>query len=156
MDTAATGLNADFVREAVEMSDRVILQVNAKMPRNHSMDSIVHISEADCIVRCDESMPSFSRGRITEVERKIGENCASLIEDGSTIQVGIGAIPDAVCRALMTKKNLGVHSEMISDGIMELYKAGVITNTEKSNEKRTMTASFAYSVRRNCMILPRQ
>lgn len=136
------GLNADFIREAVEMSDRVIMQVNAEMPRNIGIDSLVHVSEVDRIVRCDEPMPMFPRGKITEVERKIGENCASLVEDGCTIQVGIGAIPDAVCQALMTKKNLGVHSEMISDGIMDLYRAGVITNTEKSNEKRTMTAAF--------------
>ena len=136
------GLNADFIREAVEMSDRVIMQVNAEMPRNIGIDSLVHVSEVDRIVRCDEPMPTFPRGKITEVERKIGENCASLVEDGCTIQVGIGAIPDAVCQALMTKKNLGVHSEMISDGIMDLYRAGVITNTEKSHEKRTMTAAF--------------
>lgn len=136
------GLNADFIREGVETADRVIMQINDRMPRNGGIDSIVHVSEVDRIVRCDEAMPAFPRGEITEVERKIGENCASLIEDGCTIQVGIGSIPDAVCQALMAKKNLGVHSEMISDGIMDLYKAGVITNTEKSRQKRTMLSAF--------------
>lgn len=100
------------------------------------------VSEADRIVRCDEPMPAVPRTEITEIERKIGENCAALVEDGSTIQIGIGSIPDAVCQALMGKKNLGVHSEMISDGIMDLCRAGVITNTQKSNEKRTMVAAF--------------
>ena len=136
------GLNADFIREGVETADRVIMQVNAHMPRNAGIDSLVHVSEADRIVRCDEPMPAVPRTEITEIERKIGENCAALVEDGSTIQIGIGSIPDAVCQALMGKKNLGVHSEMISDGIMDLCRAGVITNTQKSNEKRTMVAAF--------------
>ncbi len=136
------GLNADFIREGVETADRVIMQVNDRMPRNSGRDSLVHIGEVDRIVRCDEPMPVFPRARVTEVEKKIGENCASLVEDGCTVQVGIGAIPDAVCQALMAKKNLGVHSEMISDGIMDLYNAGVVTNTEKSREKRTMSAAF--------------
>ncbi len=118
------GLNADFIREGVETADRVIMQVNAHMPRNAGIDSLVHVSEADRIVRCDEPMPAVPRTEITEIERKIGENCAALVEDGSTIQIGIGSIPDAVCQALMGKKNLGVHSEMISDGIMDLCRAG--------------------------------
>ena len=136
------GLNADFIREAVEAADLVIMQVNAKMPRNGCPDSMVHISEVDRVVRYDDPMPVTPRTIITDVERKIGENCALLVEDGNTIQVGIGSIPDAVCQALMSKKNLGVHSEMISDGIMDLYNAGVITNTEKSSEPNTMVAAF--------------
>lgn len=136
------GLMADFIREGIETADRVLLQVNEKMPRNASMDTVIHVSEADRIVACDEPMPSFPRTKITDIEKKIGENCASLVEDGSTIQIGIGSIPDAVCEALKGKKNLGVHSELISDGIMDLYRSGAITNSEKSREKRTMTAVF--------------
>ena len=72
---------------------------------------------------------------ITSVEKKIGEYCASLINDGSTIQAGIGAIPNAVCKSLLKKKNLRVHSEMIEDGIMELCKAGAITREKASTKK---------------------
>lgn len=136
------GLMADFSREGIETADRVILQVNRNMPRNFSLDTVIHVSEADRIVEYDDPLPVFPRTEITDVERKIGENCATLVEDGSTIQIGIGSIPDAVCEALKGKKNLGVHSELISDGIMDLYKSGAITNLEKSREKRTMVAVF--------------
>ncbi len=137
------GVNADFIQEALEAADRVILQVNSKMPRNVGRDSLVHISKVDKIVEFDEPLPVLPRPVITDVERKIGEYCASLVEDGSTLQIGIGSLPDAICEALMSKKNLGIHSEMIADGVMNLYKAGVITNTEKTNEKGTMLTTFA-------------
>ncbi len=138
----SSGANADFIREAVDAADRVIVQINENVPRSNSMDTLVHISEIDKVVLYNEAMPLTPRPVITDVERTIGSNCAKLVEDGSTIQIGIGSIPDAVCEALADKKNLGVHSEMISDGIMDLYEAGVITNTEKSFGKHTMVAAF--------------
>ncbi len=138
----SSGANADFIREAIESADRIIVQVNENVPRSSSIDTLVHVSEIDKIVLCNEPMPQTPRPVITDIEREIGRNCAKLVEDGSTIQIGIGSIPDAVCEALADKKNLGVHAEMISDGVMDLYKSGAITNSEKSFGKRTMVAAF--------------
>ena len=135
------GLSCDYTKAAAEKARLVIAEMNENMPYVEG-DNKIHISRLDYIIPTNLALPEIPLPKITDVEKAIGRNCASLIEDGSTLQLGIGAIPDAVCQALMTKKNLGVHSEMISDGIMDLYRAGVITNTEKSNEKRTMTAAF--------------
>ena len=136
------GLNADFLPEAIQAAGRIILQINNNMPRSFGPDCTVHISQADAIVEYNEPIPFSKRPDITSVEKKIGEYCASLINDGSTIQVGIGAIPNAVCKSLLKKKNLRVHSEMIEDGIMELCKAGAITREKSIDEKSPVVTAF--------------
>ena len=100
------------------------------MPRTLG-DSFLHLDEIDFIVKRDEEILEIPLPKIGEVEKKIGEYCSSLINDGDTLQLGIGAIPDAVLTFLELKKDLGIHSEMISDGILELIKKGVITNKKK-------------------------
>lgn len=139
----STGTNADFVREGIEAASLVIVQVNDQVPWCGSGDCLVHVNAADCLVEYSEPLPVSPNPEPNEEERMIGEYCASLIHDGDTIQAGIGRIPNAVCRALSGKKDLGVHSEMISDGIMELWKKGVITNRRKSFDPNVMVASFA-------------
>ena len=90
------------------------------------------MEEIDCIVEHDAPIIELPQGKIGEIERAIGENCAKLIHDGDTLQLGIGAIPDAVLLFLKDKKDLGIHSEMFSDGVLELVKEGVITNKKKT------------------------
>ena len=117
------GVSVDYTLKAAKRAKILIAQINIKMPRTLG-DSFLHLDEIDFIVKRDEE--------ILEIPLpKIGEYCSSLINDGDTLQLGIGAIPDAVLTFLELKKDLGIHSEMISDGILELIKKGVITNKKK-------------------------
>lgn len=125
------GVSNDYTKPAAEAAKIVIAELNDKMPRTFG-DSFIHISEIDYIVETSDDIIELKPPKIGEVEKAIGENCAKLIEDGSTLQLGIGAIPDAVLLFLKDKKDLGIHSEMISDGVVELIEAGVITNKAKT------------------------
>ena len=117
------------------------------MPRTHG-DNSIHVSEVDWFVECSYPITQLQPPNITDVERAIGENCASLIEDGSTIQVGIGAIPDAALLFMKDKKDLGIHSEMFSDGVVELVEAGVITNQRKTLHAGKLVATFLMGTQR--------
>ena len=116
------------------------------MPKTNG-ESLIHISKATCIVECDETIYTLPRPEIGEIEKKIGENCAKLIKDGDTLQLGIGAIPDAVLSFLTDKKDLGIHSEMFTDGVVELVKKGVITNKKKKTHTGKMIATFLMGTR---------
>jgi 4-hydroxybutyrate CoA-transferase len=124
------GVSVDYTKAAAEKADIVIAEVNEKMPCTHG--SNIHVSELDYIVESDNDIIELPNPKIGEVEKRIGENVAQLIEDGSTLQLGIGAIPDAVLTFLKDKKDLGIHSEMISDGVVDLVKKGVINNSQKT------------------------
>ena len=141
------GVSNDFTKPAAEHSKIVIAEVNDKMPRTMG-DSFIHISKIDYIVESSHPIIELAPPKIGEVEKKIGENCASLIEDGSTLQLGIGAIPEAVLLCLKDKKDLGIHSEMISDGVVELVEAGVITNTRKTLHPGKIVVSFLMGTKR--------
>lgn len=137
------GVSVDVARSAVKNSKYVIAQVNPQMPRTHG-DSLIHINEINAMVEVNEALPEVNyRDCVTDVEVAIGKNCASLIEDGSTLQLGIGSIPDAVLQQLQTHKDLGIHTEMFSDGIMDLLNSGVITNKFKKKHKRKVVTAFA-------------
>jgi len=118
-------------KAAAETAKTVIAQVNEKMPRVLG-DSFIHVSRVDKIVEVSEDLPELKKKPFTEVERKIGHFIADLIEDGSTLQLGIGGIPDAVLSALKGRRDLGVHTEMVSDGVMEAIEAGTITGAKKT------------------------
>lgn len=135
------GVSVDYTLGAARNSKLVIAQVNSMMPRTGG-DSKLHVSEIDYFVKFDEPIFELKPPTIGEVEKAIGENCAKLINDGDTLQLGIGAIPDAVLLFLKDKKDLGIHSEMISDGVLELVKAGVITNRKKSIHKGKSVVTF--------------
>lgn len=135
------GTSCDYTKPAAEAAKIVIAQVNKKMPRTLG-DGFIHINDIDIIVEHDEQVPELPNPKITDVEMKIGENCAKLINDGDTLQLGIGAIPDAVLKFLTHKKDLGIHSEMISDGVMDLYEKGVITCKKKNLHKGKMVVAF--------------
>lgn len=125
------GVSVDYTKPACESAKIVIAQVNEYMPRTLG-DSFIHVSDMDYIVEYNEPLIELPPAKIGDIEKKIGEHCASLIEDGDTLQLGIGAIPDAVLQFLTHKKNLGIHSEMFSDGVVDLIERGVINNRNKS------------------------
>lgn len=141
------GISVDYDMRAIEASPLVIAQVNENMPRTMG-DSFVHVTDITYFVEDNRPLIELAPPKITDVERKIGENCASLINDGDTLQLGIGSLPDAVLLFLKEKNDLGIHSEMISDGVLELIEAGVITNKKKSLHKDKTVMTFLMGTRR--------
>lgn len=135
------GVSADYTVAAVQEADIVIAQVNENMPKTYG-DTYIHISEVDYFVEITEPLIELIPSKITDIEKKIGENCASLIENGSTLQLGIGSIPDAVLIFLKDKKDLGIHSEMLSDGVIDLIEQGIVNNRCKTLHKGKSIVSF--------------
>jgi acyl-CoA hydrolase len=120
----------------------IIAQVNKQMPRTHG-DGIIHIKDIHALVQVDEALPEvFYSKEITEDSIKIGKYCAELIEDRSCLQMGIGAIPDAVLSCLTNHKDLGIHTEMFSDGIIPLVEKGIITNAYKKKHPGEIVTGF--------------
>lgn len=140
------GISVDIVKAAVERASLVIAQVNKNMPRTHG-DGFIHLKDLDYIVPKDEPLLEYSVKAPTEIVQSIGKYVARIIEDGSTIQVGYGMVPDAVVYNLGEKKHLGVHTELLSDGIVELMKKGVVDNTRKGNNPGKTVATFCMGSR---------
>lgn len=141
------GVSVDCTIAARKRARVVIAEVNKQMPRTLGR-SFVHVSRLDYIVETDRPLPELKPTVPTEVEEAIGRHVASLVEDEATIQLGIGAIPDAVLRCLTNKRNLGVHSEMLSDGIVDLIELGVVTNDAKTILPGKVAVSFVMGTRR--------
>ena len=141
------GVSVDYTKPAAEASDLVIAQVNQNMPRTLG-DSFLHVTQIGCLVEADTPVIELAPPKIGDVERAIGENVASLVRDGDTLQLGIGAIPDAVLLFLKEKNDLGIHTEMFSDGVVELVEAGVITNKAKTLHRGQSVATFLMRTRR--------
>ena len=141
------GVSVDYTKPAAEVSDLVIAQVNQNMPRTLG-DSFLHVTQIGCLVEADTPVIELAPPKIGDVERAIGENVASLVRDGDTLQLGIGAIPDAVLLFLKEKNDLGIHTEMFSDGVVELVEAGVITNKAKTLHRGQSVATFLMGTRR--------
>ena len=137
-----TSLCAIAERELIENADLVIAEVNPNMPVVNG-DTEVHIKDIDAIVEVNTPIPILPRGKITEKDKIIGEYVASLIHDGDTIQLGIGAIPDAIAGALLGKHDLGVHTEMITNSLVDLVEAGVVTGKKKSLHPGKIIGTFA-------------
>lgn len=136
------GTSVDAAWSAVRNAKTVIAQVNPNMPRTLG-DSPIHYSKFDAMVWHEKELPEVDYGgKGNEITQKIGENVAELIEDGSTLQAGIGAIPDAVLNCLGNHKNLGIHTEMFSDGVVPLIESGVINNSQKKILKGKTVTSF--------------
>ena len=135
------GVSVDYTRPAALAAKTVIAEVNEEMPRTLG-DCFIHVSQIDYIVETSLPLIELPRPEISQVEEKIGYHVAQLVEDGSTLQLGIGAIPDAVLLFLKDKKDLGIHTEMFSDGVVELVEAGVITNTAKTLHSGKIIANF--------------
>jgi len=141
------GVSVDYTKRSAEVAPLVIAQINRHMPRTLG-DCFIHVSELDLIVEHDAPLIELPPPKISDVERAIGEHCATLIRDGDCLQLGIGAIPDAVLLFLKDKRDLGIHSEMFSDGVVELVEAGIITNAKKNLHKGTMLATFLMGTKR--------
>lgn len=124
------GVSIEATLAAIDNAKTVIAQVNAQMPRTHG-DGIIHFSEIDLFVECDVPIPTHNLGEPSEVENKIGDYVAGLIEDRSTLQMGIGTIPNAVLSRLTNHKDLGLHTEMFSDGVIDLILNDVINGNYK-------------------------
>ena len=128
-------------KSAAESAKIVVAQVNEKMPRALG-DSFIHASRVSKIVEISKDLPELQPIPFTDVEKKIGTNVASLVEDGSTIQLGIGGIPNAALKAMFDRRDLGVHTEMVSDSIIEAIEAGVVTGSKKTLHTGKIIATF--------------
>ena len=142
------GVSVDVARSAVNNAKHVIACINPNVPRTHG-DGLIHINQFNCMVYCESPLYEARYGdRVGQTEVKIAEHVAGLIEDGSTLQMGIGAIPDAVLRTLANHKDLGMHTEMCSDGVIDLYEKGVINNKCKQIHPNKGVSAFALGTRR--------
>lgn len=140
------GLAVDYTQPAAECAKIVLAQVNHQMPRTGGAK--IHMDELDYVVEQDQPMLTLQPPKFGPVEKAIGENIAQLIPDGATLQMGIGAIPDAVLLFLTNKKDLGIHSEMFSDGVVTLAQNGVITNRKKTINTGKFMATFLMGTKR--------
>jgi acyl-CoA hydrolase len=142
------GVSVDIARSAVNMAKHVIAQVNPNVPRTHG-DGMIHMSKFDAMVYNQDPLPEVDYGAKTgRSELRIGELIAGMIDDGSTLQMGIGTIPDAVLKCLSNHKNLGVHTEMVSDGIIPLFESDVINNSKKRIHPNKTVTGFAVGTRK--------
>ena len=142
------GTSVDVARSAVDHAKIIIAQVNPLMPRTHG-DGMIHISKIDKLVWHEEELLTVDYGaKVTDCELLIGKNVAELIDDRSTLQMGIGTIPDAVLKCLHNHKDLGVHTEMISDGIVDLVAKDIVNNKYKGTHLNRTITSFAFGTRK--------
>ncbi len=140
-------LGITYEKDILEAAGTVILEVNRNLPRTLG-DTHLHVSDVDWFVENDQEVPALPSPDPDETEKTIGNYIAELVDDGATIQLGIGGIPNAAALALKGKKDLGVHTEMMVDSMMELYEAGVITNKRKTLVKDKLVCTFAMGSRR--------
>lgn len=142
------GASIDIARSAINNANKIIALVNPRMPRTHG-DGSIHYSQIDRMVYHEAELPTVDYGaKISAADRAIGAHIAGLIGDGATLQMGIGTIPDAVLQFLGNHKHLGVHTEMLSDGIIDLFLNDVIDNRAKKIHRNRIVTSFALGTRR--------
>ena len=135
------GISVDIVKAAIRGASLVVAQVNREMPRVHG-DGFLHVNDVDFLVPHDEPLLEYGTSVPDEIARRIGRHVASIVEDGDTIQVGYGSVPNAILSALGRKKHLGVHTELLTDGLAELMQAGVVDNSRKTLNRGKTVASF--------------
>ncbi len=141
------GTSVDVSLAGVQMAELVIAQINPNMPRTHG-DGIIDVKQIHFAVEVTDEIPELPIVNPTEQELAIGKNCAELIENGATLQMGIGAIPNAVLVALSDHKDLGIHTEMFSDGLINLLESGVVNGKLKKVHPNKVVASFTMGTRR--------
>ncbi len=142
------GVSVDIAQTAVKTAKYVIAQVNPRMPRTLG-DGLVHVNEFHAMVEVNEELPEvLGAGAHGEIPMRIGAHCVELIEDGATLQMGIGSVPDAVLASLTHHKELGIHTEMFSDGIVPLIESGVVTNQHKKKHRGKTVTSFLLGSRK--------
>jgi len=136
------GVSVDITLPAIQTAKKVIAQINPRVPRTHG-DGIIHISKIFAATEVDEPIYATPNTKPSEIEQKIGRHIAGLIEDGATLQMGIGGIPNVVLANLMNHKRLGIHTEMLSDGVLPLIEKGIITGEEKEIKTGKLVTCFA-------------
>ncbi len=141
------GVGVDTTLTAAKCAGYVVAQVNQHMPRTYG-DSFIHVGDIDAVVEASRPLCEIKKPEITEMHVAIARNVAGLIEDGSVLQTGIGGIPDAVLPFLTDRKDLGVHSELVSDGVIPLIETGVITGARKNFKPRKIILGFALGSRK--------
>ncbi len=141
------GVGVDITLTAARCARYVVAQVNDQMPRTYG-DSFIHVSQIDAFVECSRPLCELEKPEITDLHRAIARNVASLIEDGSTLQTGIGGIPDAVLPFLTDRKDLGIHTELVSDSVIPLIDSGVITGARKRLNPRKVVVGFVLGSRK--------
>jgi 4-hydroxybutyrate CoA-transferase len=141
------GVGIDTTLTAARVAKQVVAQVNDYMPRTYG-DSFIHVDEIDAFVESSRPLCALKRSVVTDLQVAIAKNVARLIEDGAVLQTGIGGIPDAVLPMLMDRKDLGVHSELVSDGVIPLIEAGVLTGARKNFKPRKIILGFALGTKR--------
>ena len=141
------GVGVDTSLTAARCARFVVAQINEHMPRTYG-DSFIHVSKIDVLVDSSRPLCEAKNPKITEVHMAIGKNVASLIDDGAVLQTGIGAVPTAVLAFLMDRKDLGVHSELVADGVIPLIEAGVITGARKNFKPRKIIVGFVLGTRK--------
>jgi 4-hydroxybutyrate CoA-transferase len=141
------GVSVEATKAAVLAARCVIAQVNRNMPRTHG-DGLIHVDNINALVEHDAPLPEIGVPPPDEIEAKIGRHCAELVEDGATLQMGIGAIPNAVLASLTSQKNLGVHTEMFSDGLIDLVERGIVNGRLKKVHPGKIVAGFVLGTRR--------
>jgi 4-hydroxybutyrate CoA-transferase len=137
----------DVTLAAVQVARRVIAQVNQNVPRTHG-DGLIHVRQLHALVEGHLPLPEHRPAQINDTERAIGRHVAALVDDGATLQMGIGAIPDAVLAALGHHRKLGIHTEMFSDGVLPLIEKGVITGENKKIRRGRIVAGFVNGTRK--------
>jgi 4-hydroxybutyrate CoA-transferase len=141
------GVSVDVAAAAVETAKLVVAQINPQMPRSLG-DGLVHVSRLHAACWVDAALPEIARPQLGEVERAIGRHVAALVEDGATLQMGIGAIPDAVLACLGGHRDLGIHTEMFSDGLVDLVASGAVTGARKRIHPGKIVSGFVMGTRR--------
>ena len=141
------GTTVDCTMTATRLARTVIAEVNDQVPRTHG-DTSIHVSRISAMVETSRPVLELQPERGTEIHRRIGENVASLIPDGATLQTGIGGIPDAVLACLGDKRDLGIHTELVSDGVIDLMESGVLNGERKSLHRGKVVLSFVLGSRR--------
>ncbi len=140
-------LGVDYTWEAMKKAKKIIVEVNQQAPRCHG-NCQVHISQVTHVVECPNAIPELQSAPLTEIDMAIGAHVSELIEDGSTLQIGFGGVPNAVCKALVSKKDLGIHTEMVTEGIMELAECGAVNNSQKTWNRGKLIGTFAWGTQR--------
>ncbi|MFZ2949337.1 MAG: acetyl-CoA hydrolase/transferase C-terminal domain-containing protein, partial [Desulfuromonadaceae bacterium] len=136
-----------YTMEAVKKAKKVVVQVNPHAPRAYG-NCHIHISEVDYIIECDEPLKELINPDISPVEEAIGGYISELVEDGACLQFGVGGIPNSVCKALLHKKDLGIHTELLSDGMVDLMLSGAVNNSRKQTHRGKTVATLALGTRR--------
>ncbi|MBI5611238.1 MAG: acetyl-CoA hydrolase/transferase family protein [Deltaproteobacteria bacterium] len=141
------GISVDAAAAAVQTARLVVAQINPHMPRTHG-DGLVHVSQLHAACWVDVQLPEIQPPKLSDIELSIGRHVADLVEDGATLQMGIGAIPDAVLAALGHHRGLGIHTEMFSDGLVDLVQTGAVTGEHKRIHPGKIVAGFAMGTRK--------